>query len=130
MRIHSFTQPAELKECQSELDRLTTEKSEAINNQDFEKAAAMRDEEKRLHMQMEEVRREWEHNKQEHKEVVDSEEVARVVSAWTGIPVTRLSQSESARLLGLEGVLHERVIGQGRGRVCDGARCAARTGGT
>ena len=112
VRIHSFTQPAELKECQSELDRLTTEKSEAINNQDFEKAAAMRDEEKRLHMQMEEVRREWEHNKQEHKEVVDSEEVARVVSAWTGIPVTRLSQSESARLLGLEGVLHERVIGQ------------------
>ncbi|HIU47393.1 MAG TPA: ATP-dependent Clp protease ATP-binding subunit [Candidatus Fimadaptatus faecigallinarum] len=112
VRIHSFTQPAELKECQSELDRLTTEKSEAINNQDFEKAAAMRDEEKRLHMQMEEVRREWEHNKQEHKEVVDSEEVARVVSAWTGIPLTRLSQSESARLLGLEGVLHERVIGQ------------------
>ena len=64
VRIHSFTQPAELKECQSELDWLTTEKSESINNQDFEKAAAMRDEEKRLHMQMEEVRREWEHNKQ------------------------------------------------------------------
>ena len=112
VRIRSYTPPLDLKEQQSALDKLNAEKAEAINNQDFEKAAAMRDEEKRLQSQMDMLRKEWEQHKQDHQEVVDAEEVAEIVAAWTGIPVTRLTESESARLLGLEKVLHERVIGQ------------------
>ena len=112
VRIRSYTPPLDLKEQQSALDKLNAEKAEAINNQDFEKAAAMRDEEKRLQSQMDMLRKEWEQHKQDHQEVVDAEEVAGIVAAWTGIPVTRLTESESARLLGLEKVLHERVIGQ------------------
>ncbi|MGI6182575.1 MAG: ATP-dependent Clp protease ATP-binding subunit [Candidatus Fimadaptatus sp.] len=112
VRIRSYTPPLDLKEQQDALDKLNAEKAEAINSQDFEKAAAMRDEEKRLKSQMDMLRKEWEQHKQERQEVVDAEEVAQIVSTWTGVPVTRLTQSESERLLDLEGVLHRRVIGQ------------------
>ena len=112
VRIHSYTPPLDLKEQQAALDRLNAEKSEAINNQDFEKAAAMRDEEKQLKAQMDLLRKEWEQQKHEKQEVVDAEDVAEIVASWTGVPVTRLTESESERLLNLEKVLHERVIGQ------------------
>ena len=72
----------------------------------------MRDEEKQLKAQMDLLRKEWEQQKQEKQEVVDAEDVAEIVASWTGVPVTRLTESESERLLNLEKVLHERVIGQ------------------
>ena len=72
----------------------------------------MRDEEKQLKAQMDLLRKEWEQQKHEKQEVVDAEDVAEIVASWTGVPVTRLTESESERLLNLEKVLHERVIGQ------------------
>lgn len=129
VRIRSYTPPLDLKSQQAALDKLTAEKSEAINNQDFEKAAAMRDEERSLQSQMDMMRSEWEQQKQLQPETVDGEEIARIVGAWTGIPVTRLTQSESSRLLGLESELHRRVIGQNEA-VSATARavCRARAG--
>ena len=112
VRINTHTPQLDLKAQQDALDRLNAAKSEAVNNQDFEKAAAMRDEEKQIKQQMEQLRAEWEKQKQYKQEVVDAEHIAEVVAQWTGVPVTRLTQSESERLLNLEQVLHERVIGQ------------------
>ena len=112
VRIHTYTPPLDLKAQQDALDRLNAAKSEAVNNQDFEKAAAMRDEEKQIKSQMDELRAEWEKQKQDNPQIVDAENIAEIVAQWTGVPVTRLTQSESERLLNLEQVLHERVIGQ------------------
>ena len=93
------------------LESLTQEIEEAVAGENFEKAAELRDHKKRLQSEMDERRAEWERQRNEKVGKVGEEEVAGVVSAWTGIPVKRMTEDEAARLVHLEDTLHSRVIG-------------------
>ena len=111
VRLSIFTAPPDLKAMEDEVKQLSEAKTKAINSQDFEKAAELRDKEKDLTAKLEEERRSWKENNAADGEVTDSE-IAEIVSDWTGIPVTQLTEEESQRLLNMENVLHSRVVGQ------------------
>ena len=112
VRIRSFTPPPDLTELESKLEALSKEKEEAVQHQNFEQAAKLRDNEKALRAQMDEMKKSWEEGVQQVTEQVGEEEIAQIVASWTGIPVQRLTEDESGRLLKLEDTLHERLIGQ------------------
>ncbi|MBR1821539.1 MAG: ATP-dependent Clp protease ATP-binding subunit [Clostridia bacterium] len=112
VRIKAFTAPPDMKEQQAHLEALNKETEEAVAHEDFEKAAHLRDRKKALQNEMAQRRSEWEHSRNSKVEIVGEEEVAQIVGAWTGIPVSRITEDESNRLINLEGILHERVIGQ------------------
>ncbi|MGJ4850801.1 ATP-dependent Clp protease ATP-binding subunit [Bacillota bacterium Meth-B3] len=112
VRIQAFTAPPDMKEQESKLEALNKETEEAVAHEDFEKAASLRDEKKKLQNEMNERRKQWEKKREEKVLTVGEEEVAQIVSAWTGIPVTRMTEGEAERLLKLENILHDRVIGQ------------------
>ncbi len=112
IRINSYVAPDDLKDIEEKLEDLYQEKEEAINTQNYEKAASLRDEEQRLKKELEDNKTRWEKEKQTSSMVVRYEEIAKIVSDWTGIPVTRMTTEESQRLLDLENILHKRVIGQ------------------
>ena len=112
VRIKAFTAPPDMKEQEAKLEALNKETEEAVAHEDFEKAARLRDEKKQLNNEMTERRRDWEQRRNAKIEIVGQDEVAQIVSAWTGIPVTRMTEDEAARLLNLEEILHARVVGQ------------------
>ena len=112
VRLRAFTAPPDLKEMEKQVEQLTREKEAAIAAQEFEKAAQLRDRERELHETLKTKKQEWKDNKVESRSLVNEEDIAHIVSSWTGIPVTRLEVEESKRLLNLEGVLHEKVIDQ------------------
>ncbi len=112
VRIKAFTAPPDMKQQQARLEALNKETEEAVAHEDFEKAAHLRDRKKALQNEMAERRSAWEHSRNSKVEIVGEEEVAQIVGAWTGIPVSRITESESNRLINLEAILHERVIGQ------------------
>ncbi len=112
VRIKAFTAPPDMKLQQARLEALNKETEEAVAHEDFEKAAHLRDRKKALQNEMAERRSAWEHSRNSKVEIVGEEEVAQIVGAWTGIPVSRITESESNRLINLEAILHERVIGQ------------------
>ena len=112
VRIKAFTAPPDMKEQEARLEALNKETEEAVAHEDFEKAAALRDEKKQLQNEMTERRKTWEHKREEKVLTVGEDEIAQIVSAWTGVPVTRLTEDERSRLLKLEEILHNRVIGQ------------------
>lgn len=112
VRIQSFTAPPDMKAQEKKLEGVLREKREAIDKQDYEKAAALRDEEHALRAEIEEKRAAWEKKKSAAKDTVGEEEIAQVVAGWTGIPVRKMTEEESTRLLHLEELLHQRVIGQ------------------
>ncbi len=112
VRIQSFTAPPDVKAQEKKLESVQREKREAIDKQDYEKAAALRDQEHALRAEIEEKRAEWEKQKSAAKDTVGEEEIAQVVAGWTGIPVKKMTEEESARLLHLEELLHHRVVGQ------------------
>jgi ATP-dependent Clp protease ATP-binding subunit ClpC len=111
LRVMLYSMPAELKQKKSEIDRLQAEEEQAGVERDYEHAARKKAERLRLESQFNEDRDKWE---SEHKldEVVDDNDIAQVVSQWTGIPVTQMMQTEADRLLKMEDNLHERIIGQ------------------
>lgn len=112
VRLKTLTAPPELKEIEEKLDAIRKEKDEAVRAQEFEKAAQYRDKEAKIKQEVKKIKDEW---KKEHKldnSVVTEEDIAHIVATWTGIPVKRLEEEESERLLKLESILHERVIGQ------------------
>ena len=106
VRLASLTSPDNVKELEDEIADYEKEKASAINEQDFERAARLRDEQKELQTKLDE-----EQQKGNSGEVT-AEDIAKIVSEWTGIPVVQLTKEESERLLNMENVLHERVIGQ------------------
>ncbi len=113
VRIRNYTAPPDLKEVEDKLNNLRTEKEASVRNQEFEKAAKLRDDEHKLKEELDEQKKEWE--KQvgaSDLSLVTDEDVAYIVSSWTGVPVKRLAEEESARLMKLEETLHRRVIGQ------------------
>ena len=112
VRIKAFTAPPDMKEQQARLDALNKETEEAVAHEDFEKAANLRDLKKELQNEMAARRSAWEHTRNSKVEKVTDEEVAQIVAAWTGIPVSKITEDESRRLVNLESVLHERVVGQ------------------
>jgi len=112
VRLRAMTRPPDLKEIDEDVDRLNKEKEEAVANQDFEKAAALRDQADKLRKKKDHITREWRDKSRETDGVVDEEVVAEVVSKMTGIPLTRLSTEDSMRLMQMEGELHKRVISQ------------------
>ena len=112
VRLKAMTKPPDLKEIDDEVEKLNKEKEEAVANQDFEKAAALRDQADKLKKKKQTMTRDWRDKSREADGVVDEEVVAEVVSKMTGIPLTRMSTEDQARLMGMEGELHKRVIGQ------------------
>ena len=112
VRIQSLTAPPDMKEIESRLEAVRKEKVEAVNNQDYEKAAKMRDEEAAIKLEMDKHIEAWRASRDTKKLTVGEKEIADVVSSWTNIPVMQLTQDEAERLLHLEQTLHARVIGQ------------------
>lgn len=112
IRVNAYVPPKELKTLEERLEELQQEKEEAINTQNYEKAAKIRDKEKQIKEELSSNKMEWEHKKQTSSMTVGYEEIAQIVSNWTGVPVSRMTTEESERLLKLEKILHEKVIGQ------------------
>ncbi len=112
IRINNFTQPPEVKETEEELKKNSLEKEEAIKSQDFEKAAALRDKEKEIKSKYDELKTKWQETRQEKQLCVTKEDIADIVTQWTGIPVKKLAEEESEKLLKLDSILKGRIIGQ------------------
>ena len=112
VRIKSFIAPPDMKDSEEKLNAIVNEKKEAIAHQDFEKAAAFRDKERAVKAEITAKREAWESEQRTANLKVTDEDIAQIVSSWTGIPVKKMTQSESEKLLHLEDLLHKRVIGQ------------------
>ncbi|MBA3778956.1 MAG: ATP-dependent Clp protease ATP-binding subunit [Chloroflexi bacterium] len=112
VRLRHSSAPPELRTAQKELERVTKEKDAAINGQDYEAAATLRDSEAVAKADVDQRRAEWQNAQGTETARVEEEDIAQVVAMWTGIPVTRIAQEESERLLHMEDALHGRVIGQ------------------
>ena len=112
VRLRASSLPPEGKEVEKELKAIIKQKEQAIRNQQFEEASQLRDKEADLKDKIREISNQWKESQDNNKSVVTPEEVAYIVSIWTGIPVTKLTEGESERLLKLEETLHKRVIGQ------------------
>jgi ATP-dependent Clp protease ATP-binding subunit ClpC len=111
-RLQITTRPSELKDIEQEIDRVTQDKEAAIRRQEYEKAASLRDTERQLIQRLEERKREWEKKRDSAETVVNDEDIAYIVSKWTGVPLTKLEEKESARLLRMGDELHKAVVGQ------------------
>ncbi len=112
IRLKTLTSPDNVKELEAQIEDYEKEKASAIDEQDFERAAKLRDEQNALKEKLEEAKKNWQQSQKENCGSVDAEVIAKIVSDWTGIPVVQLTKEESERLLNMEQVLHERVIGQ------------------
>lgn len=112
VRLRAYNTPPDVKELRERIESLRKEKEEAVNNQNYERAAALRDEEQRLTAQIASIEADWERERDNEESIVTENDIADVVNAWTGIPVRQLTEDESEKLLHLEDALHRRVIGQ------------------
>ncbi|MEH7352460.1 ATP-dependent protease ATP-binding subunit ClpC [Neobacillus drentensis] len=112
VRLRSYTTPPNLKELEVKLEEVRKEKDAAVQSQEFEKAASLRDTEQRLREQLEETKKTWKEKQGKENNEVTVEDIASVVSSWTGVPVSKLAETETTKLLNLEEVLHSRIIGQ------------------
>lgn len=112
LRLKTFSAPDNVAEMEEKLAEMEKEKEAAIKTEEFEKAAEIKRAQDALRTQWKEAKKEWENNHENQAQVVTREEVAEVVSVWTGVPLQSLQEEESQRLLHLEDILHQRVIGQ------------------
>ena len=112
MRLRAFTEPNDIQDMEKRIKQLEQEKAAAVNTQDFEGAAKIRDEEKQLRERLEQEKEVWKEKKVSGNGEVTPQDIANIVSTWTGIPVVQLTEEESERLLKLEEVLHQRIVGQ------------------
>ncbi|MFM7129218.1 MAG: ATP-dependent Clp protease ATP-binding subunit, partial [bacterium] len=113
VRLKAMTRPPDLKEIDDQIERLNQDKEESVANQDFERAAALRDQADKLKKKKEQITREWRERSKEIDGTVDEDVIAEVVSKMTGIPLTRIEAEESARLVRMESELRKKVISQG-----------------
>jgi ATP-dependent Clp protease ATP-binding subunit ClpC len=111
-RLQTTTKPPDLKEIEKRLEAISKEKKAAIASQEFEKAARLRDEEKRIEQELQQTKKSWEQKKDKAEGTVTEEDIAVIVSEWTGIPVVKLTEKETEKLLHMEEALHRRVIAQ------------------
>lgn len=112
VRLSSLTEPEALKGLEERITQLEKDKAEAVNSQDFERAARLRDEQKKLTEELADSKKQWEEEKSLSIPQVSREDIAQIVSLWSGVPVKQLNTEELQRLLSLESELHKRVIGQ------------------
>ena len=112
VRMKSYTEPESFKGIKDEIEKLDKEKEEAIRVQNFEKAAKLRDKENSKKKELEDAKKEWENKNSKKISTLKEEDIANVIASWTGIPVTKVSQTENDKLKNLEEKLHKRVIGQ------------------
>lgn len=112
VRLQEHTEPDEIKAMEKEIEQLEAEKSAAVNAQKFEEAAKLRDKEKTAREKHKQALEDWKAEKDAYVNEVTAEDIANVVSSWTGVPVSQLTEEESERLLKMEDVLHKRLIGQ------------------
>lgn len=112
LRLKAFTPPQNLKEMEAEIKRLSQEKQSAVNSQNFEDAAKLRDEENKLKDLLSQEKDKWKNSSSHEVPEVKPEDIATVVSNWTGIPVAQITKEESEKILNLEKILHERIVGQ------------------
>lgn len=112
VRLKSYTAPPNLKEMEQKLEEIRKEKDAAVQSQEFEKAASLRDSEQRLREELEKTKKEWKEKQGQTNSEVTAEDIAQIVASWTGIPVSKLAEEETERLLKMEEILHKRVIGQ------------------
>jgi ATP-dependent Clp protease ATP-binding subunit ClpC len=112
-RIKAMTRPPEVKDVEADIEQIKAKKERAIKDQDFEGAAAMRDQEKQAKARLESIISNWRSSSEEKRVVIDEEEIHQVVSKWTGIPLKRMEQDEAKKLLAMEEELSKLVVGQG-----------------
>lgn len=112
VRLHSYTVPPNLKQLEMSLENVRKEKDAAVQSQEFEKAASLRDTEQKLRDELDLTKNEWKEKQGRTDSEVTPEDIAQVVASWTGIPVVKLAEEETQRLLKLESILHDRLIGQ------------------
>ncbi|TDQ34681.1 ATP-dependent protease ATP-binding subunit ClpC [Aureibacillus halotolerans] len=112
VRLRSYTAPPDMKELEQKLESIRKEKDASVQSQEFEKAASLRDTEQRLREELEETKKTWKEKQGQENSEVTKEDIALVVSSWTGVPVSKIAQEETERLLNMENILHNRVVGQ------------------
>ena len=112
VRLSNLTAPPDIKDIEEKIEALEKEKSSAVNEQDFERAAKLRDEQKELKNELAQMREQWQEKSKNFSGEVRKEDIAEIVSDWTKIPVVELTKEESQRLLNMEEILHQRVVGQ------------------
>ena len=112
VRLRSYTTPPNLKELEAKLEAIRHEKNAAVQSQEFEKAASFRDKEQKMKEELETTKTEWKEKQGKKESEVTVNDIAEVVAMWTGIPVAKIAETETAKLLNMEELLHERVIGQ------------------
>jgi len=112
VRLHALTTPPDVKDLEQRIEETQKEKEAAVNSQEFEKAAQLRDEESKLKQELDGKRSSWQQQKGGRELEVTAEDIAQIVASWTGVPVRKLAEEESDRLLHMEEILHRRVIGQ------------------
>ncbi len=111
-RLASQAPPPQIADLKNDLEQVNLQKEEAVRDQNFERAASLRDQERELQGRIRQANEEWERERQTRRPVIDEEAVSFIVSRWTGIPVTRLQEAEATRLLRMEEEIHESVVGQ------------------
>ncbi len=112
VRLEKLTYPPEIKILEENIKNLQKEKESAVNEQEFERAAKIRDEEKEKTKELEQQKNSWKEKSKDYSSQVTEQDIAKIVSDWTGIPVLQLTEEESQRLLKMEEILHQRVVGQ------------------
>ena len=112
VRLQTYTAPPDIKALEEELERLSKEKEAAVISQEYEKAAMYRDREKETQAELNRLTDEWKNGATAKAKVVTGEDIAQIVSKWTGVPVTKLQAEDTERLLHMEEILHQRVVGQ------------------
>jgi len=112
VRLQALTTPPDVKDLEERIEEARKEKEAAVNNQEFEKAAQLRDEENNLKQELDDKRSSWQQQKSGKELEVTAEDIAQIVASWTGVPVRKLAEEESDRLLHMEEIIHQRVIGQ------------------
>ncbi|HEU65000.1 MAG TPA: ATP-dependent Clp protease ATP-binding subunit [Chlamydiae bacterium] len=117
-RISTMHQPPEIVKFETEIETLRVAKEEAIGKQEYEKAAKLRDSEKKLRAKLQTIKLEREQSKEENKAIVDDEEVAQIVAKQTGVPLSRLTQSELQKIINMEKILFEDIVGQEEAVTC------------
>ncbi|MFH1093615.1 MAG: ATP-dependent Clp protease ATP-binding subunit [Candidatus Omnitrophota bacterium] len=111
-RLQVMTAPPDLKDMENKIEELRKEKESAVKAQDFEKAASYRDKERESRSELEKIRRNWKESRMEMSVEVQEEDIAQIISQWTGVPIARLEEKESVKLLKMEDELHKTVVGQ------------------
>lgn len=112
VRLRSHTTPPNLKELEEQLESVRSEKNAAVQGQEFEKAASFRDQEQQLIEQLKQKKEDWKQQQGKQEAEVTVNDIAEVVAIWTGVPVSRIAETETVKLLNMEELLHERVVGQ------------------